>query len=65
MTQVKPQYLVDEKGRKRAVVLSIREYQALLDDLRDMALMAQRRNEPSEPWEEVKQRLEARWLNIE
>lgn len=63
MTTAKRQYLVDEKGRKTAVLLSVKEYEELLEDLEDLAIMAERRGEPSEPWEEVKKRLEARWLN--
>lgn len=59
------QYLVDEAGRRTAVVLPIKEYQQMLEDLEDLALMAERRDEPSEPWEVVKARLEQRWQTTE
>jgi hypothetical protein len=36
MTRSKPQYLVDEKGRKRGVLLSIKEYQELISRLEDL-----------------------------
>lgn len=59
MAQTKHRYLVNEKGRKTAVLLPIKEYQELLEDLHDLAIMVERKDEPSEPWEAVKQRLEA------
>jgi len=40
-------YITDEKGDKQAVVLPIEEYEALLEDLRDLAIAAERRDEPS------------------
>ena len=59
MPKSKLQYLVDEKGKKTAVVLPIKEYEELLEDLQDLALIAEQRHEPTEPWEDVKKRLEA------
>lgn len=61
MIQEKKRFLVDERGRKRAVVLPLREYQELLEDLEDLAVIAERRNEPTEPFETVKRRLESKW----
>ncbi len=63
MAQEKRRFLVDEKGRKRAIVLPLKEYQELLEDLEDLAFIAERREEPSEPFEVVKKRLEQRWQN--
>lgn len=65
MAQAKRRFLVDEKGRKRAVVLPIREYQDLLEDLEDLAVIAERREEPAEPLEVVKKRLEEKWFTDE
>jgi hypothetical protein len=42
MRNINPQYLVDDKGRKTSVLLSIKEYQHLmqcLEDLEDMLEM--------------------------
>ena len=36
MVKSKPQYLVDEKGRKKAVLLSIKEYRELIRRLEDL-----------------------------
>lgn len=65
MAWTKKQYIVDEKGRKTAVVLPIQEYEQLLEDLEDLAIIAERRNEPTEPLEAVLDRLEKKWQNIE
>ena len=40
------QYLTDEHGDRTAVVLPISEYEKLLEDLADLAVVAERRDEP-------------------
>ena len=40
-----PQYLVDEEGKKECVVLKIDQYEDLIEDLHDLAVMAERRDE--------------------
>ena len=61
MAQEKRRFLVDEKGHKKSVVLSMKEYRDLLEDLEDLALMAERKSEPAEPLEVVRKRLEEKW----
>ena len=39
------QYVVDEQNRKTAVLLPVAVYQQLLDDLHDLAVVAQRRED--------------------
>lgn len=51
------QYVVDDKGRKTAVLLSLRQYQKLLEDLHDLAVIAERKNEKPIPLAEMKRRL--------
>lgn len=51
------QYIVDEKGQKTAVILPVEEYDELLEDIHDLAVIAERRNEPTVSFEEVKARL--------
>ena len=46
------QYLTDERGEKTAVVLPISEYEKLLEDLDDLAVVAERRDEPVIPHEQ-------------
>ncbi|MGH8551232.1 MAG: hypothetical protein ACRERU_22015 [Methylococcales bacterium] len=42
-----PQYITNEAGEKTAVILSIEEFQELLEDLDDLATAADRRGEPT------------------
>ena len=41
-------FVVDENGKRTAVALPIEEYERLLEDLEDLAVIAQRRHEPTE-----------------
>jgi hypothetical protein len=43
------QYLTDERGERTAVVLPISDYEKLLEDLEDLAVVAERRDEPVIP----------------
>ena len=52
-TQLHPQYVTDESGKKTAVILPIDEYQELLEDLEDLATAAERRDEPTVSHEEL------------
>lgn len=47
------QYITDESGEKRAVIVPIEQYHALLEDLEDLAVMAERREEPTMSHEDV------------
>jgi hypothetical protein len=51
------QYLTDEAGTKTAVVLPITDYEKLLEDLDDLAAIAERRNETTIPHEQFKDEL--------
>ncbi|MCD6506739.1 hypothetical protein J7M22_08960 [Candidatus Poribacteria bacterium] len=57
MKKFQEQYIVDEKGQKTAVILPVEEYEELLEDLHDLAIIAERRDEPTIPFEELKKRL--------
>jgi len=50
---VHPQYVTDSDGRKMAVILPIQEYDELLEDLADLAVVAERREEPTVPHDRV------------
>ena len=45
MATLRDRFLVDEKGRKTAVVLPIRRYRKLIEDLHDLAIVAERKTE--------------------
>ena len=51
------QYLTDETGNKTAVVLPLTDYEKLLEDLDDLAAIAERREEPTIPHEQFKAEL--------
>ncbi|QWF71961.1 hypothetical protein KEF85_05760 [Methylomonas paludis] len=51
--KVQPQYITDSIGNKTAVILPIADYEELLEDLEDLAAIADRKDDPSEPIEQV------------
>ncbi len=51
------QYVVDESGEKTAVLIDLKEHGELWEDLYDALIAEQRRDEPRESLEEVKERL--------
>lgn len=55
--ETKVQYLTDESGSRTAVVLSISDYEELMEDLADLAAIADRRSEPSTPHSEFLEEL--------
>ncbi len=57
MQKFKEQYIVNEKGKKTAAILPIEEYEELLEDLHDISIVAERRDEPTITLEELKERL--------
>ena len=58
MNFVPEQYVIDAEGQKTAVILSIEDYEQLLEDLHDLAMVAERRPETPISLNEMKQRLE-------
>lgn len=57
MVMSQAQYVVDDKGRKTGVLLSVKQYEKLLEDLHDLAVIAERKVEKPMPLEELKRRL--------
>lgn len=55
--ETKTQYITDTEGNKTAVVLPIDEYDSLMEDLHDLAIIAERREEACICLEEVKKKL--------
>ena len=51
------QYVVDSEGRKMAVLLSLEDYEKLMEDLHDLAVVAERREEEAISLQELKRRL--------
>ena len=51
------QYITDEKGNNVAVILPLTEYQHLKEDLHDLAMVAERRDEGTISLVELKKRV--------
>ncbi len=52
-TKLHPQYVTDSDGHQTAVILPIKEYNGLLEDLDDLATVAERVGEPTIPHDQV------------
>jgi len=57
MTTSREKFVLDKKGKKTGVVLSLRRYRQLMEDLHDLAVVAERRREKSVSLEELNRRL--------
>jgi len=62
MKKFHEQYIVDKKGQKTAVVIPVEEYEELLEDLHDLAIIAERRDEPTIAFKELKKKLKQNGL---
>jgi hypothetical protein len=56
------QYVVDPSGKTTAVILSLKRYQKLMEDLHDLAVVAERRKERTISLDEMKRRLKRNGL---
>jgi len=45
--KLKPQYIIDENGKKTSVIIPYSEFIELLEDIEDLAIVAERREEPT------------------
>ena len=57
MKSEREQYVVDAKGNRTAVILPVERYENILEDLHDLAVVAERREEKPIDMEEMKRRL--------
>jgi hypothetical protein len=53
LNQLTFQYITDKMGEKTAVIFPIQEFEELLEDIEDLAAVAERREEPSISHEEL------------
>ena len=47
LKELKVQYISDDSGERTGVLLPILEFQELLEDIEDLAVLAERRDEPT------------------
>ena len=52
------QFVVNAQGKKTGVLLSLKHYQKLLEDLHDLVVIAERRDEEPIALEEMQRRLQ-------
>ena len=57
MTSLSRRYVTDQKGKRTGVVLSLKRYSRLMEDLHDLAVVAERRDEKPVPADDMKKRL--------
>jgi hypothetical protein len=50
-------YITDDKGQRKEVIIPIKKFEALLEDLEDLAIVAERRDEELVDHEELIKRL--------
>ncbi len=51
--EAKIQYVTNQAGEKTAVIIPYEEFQELLEDLEDLAIIAERRDEPTVSHDDV------------
>ena len=56
----KGRYVTDRKGKRTGVVLSLKRYARLMEDLHDLAVVAERRTEKLLSADEMRKRLRQR-----
>ena len=56
-------YVIDQAGEREVVILSMAEYDSLMEDLRDLALIAERRDDETVSFEDLKAELDSLWTD--
>lgn len=57
LNQLHPQYITNYNGEKTSVVLSIADFNELMEDIADLAIVAERRDESTVSHEKLLQEL--------
>jgi hypothetical protein len=53
-------FLIDDAGKKTAVILDLRKHRRVWEDIYDQLLIASRKDEPRESLEQVRKRIKRR-----
>ena len=59
MSTLDGEFVTDSKGNRTAVIVPIETYNRILEDIEDLAVIAERREEPTISLEELERRLRA------
>ncbi len=57
MATLSEKYIVDGKGKKSEVILPIEKYNELLEDIHDLGIIAERKNDKTLSFDEIKKRI--------
>ena len=57
LNELQVQYITNDTGKRSAVVIPIEQFNQLLEDISDLAVMAERREEPAISHNQLKQQL--------
>jgi len=57
MKQDKIRYIVDDKAKRTEVVLFVEEYEEIMENFHDLAVIVERRDEPTWSFEDLKHKL--------
>lgn len=57
VSTVREQYVIDNRGRRTGVILSTQQYRRLMEDIHDLAVVAERREEKPTTLAAMKRRL--------
>ena len=58
------QFIVDEAGKKTSVILPVEDYEELLEDIHDLTVIAERKNEPSISFDDLKKKVKSWWAYL-
>jgi hypothetical protein len=58
MSEPARDYVIDARGRRKSVILPVRDYEKMLEDLHDLAIVAERREEPTLSFSDMLARLQ-------
>lgn len=56
-SSLEQRFVVDRDGNRQAVIIPLKEYEQLMEDLHDLAVVAERRDEEAISLDEMKRRL--------
>ncbi len=57
LNNLNPQYITDKSGKKTSVILPLSEFTELVEDIEDLAVVAERRDEPTISHEDLVEEL--------
>lgn len=62
LRKTEKKYIVDDKGKKSAVIVPIGKFEELLEDIHDLAIVAERRDEETVSFYDLRKKLKKNGL---